>query len=122
MIFGVAVVLPLPDNARVLQVHVTRLQAAIEDINLQTSRLQHAAISNVLLWILVIGGVAALDKPERPWFVSRLGMLIRAIKMDWNDVKEVLKTFLWLDSACDFGGRQLWAQAAPVEYSALDFK
>ena len=28
----------------------------------------------------------------------------------WQDLKLVLDQILWLDSACDFGGEQLWEE------------
>jgi hypothetical protein len=116
MIFGVAVVFPISNNTSVLQMYVTRLKAAFENMNLRTPISQDTNISNALLWILVIGGIAALDKPEESWFISQLRLLARTLNLDWNGVTEVLETFLWLDSACGCSGRHLWTR---VVYLAL---
>jgi len=115
MIYALAVVYPMPDNFNVLQVYVARLKAAIEDTNILSSSCQPKSVSDTLLWIFVLGGIAAIDKPERPWFVTQLGLLVKTLKVDWNCIKEVLDPFLWLDSACGDSGRHLWTQ---VEYLA----
>jgi hypothetical protein len=110
MIFGVAVVLPIPNTYDVLQLYVTRLKAAIEESHLDTLSSQYANLSELLLWILMLGGIAALDKPERRWFVSQLALLVDKLRVDWRGVEGVLETFLWLDSACGPRGRELWAK------------
>jgi hypothetical protein len=110
MIFGVAVVFPISNNTSMLQMYVTRLKAAFENMNFTNSSSQDTNISNILLWILVLGGIAALEKPEGPWFVSQLRLLVETLKIDWNGVTEVLETFLWLDSTCGRSGRHLWTR------------
>jgi hypothetical protein len=110
MIFGVAVILPIPNTYDVLQIYVTRLKLAIEESRLDTLQSVDANLSPVFLWMLFLGGIAALDKPERRWFVSQLALLIDKLRTDWSGVEEILETFLWLDSACGPGGRELWAK------------
>jgi hypothetical protein len=66
------------------------------------------------LWILILGGIAALDKVERPWFVSQLGTLVKILEIDWDGIEEILESFLWLDSTCGSGGRLLWSEV--MEY------
>jgi hypothetical protein len=109
MIFGVAIVYPIYTHDN-LQVYVTRLKAAIKESWLETCESQNANLSNSFLWILVLGGIAAVDKPERHWFVSQFGLLVKKMKIVWSGVEEVLETFMWLDSACGLGGRHLWAE------------
>jgi hypothetical protein len=60
--------------------------------------------------MLVLGGIASLDKPERVWFVERLARLAAMLDVDWCEVKEILGTFLWLESACGDGGKELWGE------------
>lgn len=114
MIFGVAVVLPIPNTYDVLQIYVTHLKAAIECAGLETLCSRNTALSGLFLWMLILGGIGALEKPERRWFVSQLALLIDKLKINWVSVEEILQTFLWLDSACSPGGRDLWAKVEDI--------
>ena len=72
-------------------------------------------MSGVLLWMLVLGGIAASDKPERPWFVSQLALIVRRLDItEWGSIEDTLESFLWLESACGQGGRELWDEAGCV--------
>jgi hypothetical protein len=110
MIFGVAVVLPIPNTYDILQIYVAHLKAGIEESHLDTLSSQNANLSDLFLWMLVLGGIASLDKPERRWFVSQLALLVDKLRIDWRGIEDILETFLWLDSACGPRGRELWAK------------
>jgi hypothetical protein len=32
---------------------------------------------------------------------------VERLNLDWKDAEDILKTFLWVESACSPGGRQL---------------
>ena len=106
LIFGIAVVFPIPNTYDVLRTLSQRLKASIEKSEICES--ESLKVQYVLLWMLILGGIAALDKAERPWFVSRLAKLVRALEIDWNSVEGILERFLWLESACSPGGQLLW--------------
>ncbi|KAE9364172.1 hypothetical protein N431DRAFT_563560 [Stipitochalara longipes BDJ] len=109
IIFGVAVIYPIPNSHDVLQQLVSRLQIALIVLNIETCE---SVLDGVLLWVLVLGGIAALDKPERSWFASQLGKLVKKLGIDdWSMVEEKLEAFLWLESACSQGGYMLWDEA-----------
>jgi hypothetical protein len=107
MIFGVAVIYPLPNTYDILQVLVRDLSASLEVTDIESNSTDFFGL---LLWIYVLGGIAALEKPERSWFVSNLALLshIGGFKLVWEDAEDIVRTFLWLESACSPGGRQLW--------------
>ena len=108
IIFSIAVIFPIPNTYDVLQKLVKCLKAAIESSCIEGNRANCADCAGVSLWILVLGGIAALDKPERSWFVSRLALLVQSLEIDWTEAQHILENFLWLDIACSTGGRQLW--------------
>ena len=115
LIYGVAVVFPVPSSQSVLQELVRRLMTAIGVLDLGTFGVE---LGKVLLWMLVLGGIAALDTPERHRFASQLVWIVRRLDIDdWEGVKDVLGSFLWLDSACSPGGRLLWSEAMSASYS-----
>jgi hypothetical protein len=112
IIFSVGVIFPIPNTYDVLQTLVQRLKAAIEVSGIES---YSAECSEVFLWILVLGGIAALEKPERPWFVSQLALLVKGLKIDWVGAQHILETFLWLDIACSASGRHLWIEVLNLE-------
>lgn len=107
-IFAIAVIFPIPRSAGVLQVLVTDLMRALEEAGLD--HYPTVILSNLHLWILILGGIAAQGKAEGPWFVAQLVEFARKwdFGSDWRAVEDVLETFLWLDSACGVSGRKLW--------------
>jgi len=62
-------------------------------------------------WILILGGIAASDTKERDWFVRSISIVAKILKIGtWEEVAEIVESFLWLESACGPGGRILWAE------------
>ena len=114
-IFGLAVVfIDTSDAYSHLQTLVTRLKTWLERLNVYV---HGTDLTHLLLWMLTLGGIAALGKPERPWFASRLGIVLRRSNITWDGAQEILERFLWLENACGTEGRELWAEA--IKYSAL---
>jgi hypothetical protein len=63
------------------------------------------------IWVHCLGGIAAADMPERVWYIGELTKYVaRAQLGQWLDRKRTLKDILWLDSACDSAGQQLWKE------------
>lgn len=104
LIYAIGVIYPIPNSFRPFQVLVTRLKREIESGRFE----QEAYLSDLLLWMLVLGGIAAADKPERSWYSSRLRGFVKRWKIsEWEEVENKMLSFLWLDSACGQGGRAL---------------
>ena len=107
LIYGVAIIFPIPNSYKVLQNLVRSLKASIEVCGMNQLAI---TLPDFLLWILVLGGIAAFEKPERNWFASHVARLVKERKIDnLERIEEELTSFLWLDSACGPGGRQLWS-------------
>jgi Fungal specific transcription factor domain len=114
LIYGVAVVYPVPNSYGVLQELVKRLQRALIVLDIESCG---RTLDGVLLWMVTLGGIAALDKPERVWFASQLGDLMRRQGMDgWDNMEGRLESFLWLESACGQGWHMLWDEARAGSY------
>jgi hypothetical protein len=110
------VVHPIPNPHNVLAELVWRLKVSILGLGREIGDFA-MELSGVLLWILVLGGVASSDKPERPWFVSQLALIVRKLRLtDWDGVEDILESFLWLESACGKGGRELWDEVISSPY------
>jgi hypothetical protein len=49
-----------------------------------------------LVWILCVGGISAMGKPERGWFVERLKRVCEAFKVETaSQVEEALRKIVW---------------------------
>ncbi|KAH7370344.1 hypothetical protein BKA65DRAFT_488243 [Rhexocercosporidium sp. MPI-PUGE-AT-0058] len=111
-IFSVAVTFPIPNTFDVLQHYVRLLKAAIEDSCVMSY--DDVGVSEIVLWILTLGGIAALDKPERAWFAEQLSIVREKLRINWHDATKDFETFLWLESACGAGGLLLWEESSAL--------
>jgi len=64
--------------------------------------------SEFLLWILVLGAVAAIGLSTRRWFLMQIRALSAQMGLQrWHEVTEILQLFLWLPSINDLDGKEL---------------
>lgn len=71
----------------------------------------------MLLWVVVMGGIAAAGTQERPWFAGYVRNLAKKNGVyGWSELKIIIKRMLWLDSACDQAARELWDEAAGLHF------
>lgn len=113
LIYSVGVTFPLPTMTGVFRRLASRLM-----IELEASRHDPAWVSTSqsLLWVLVLGGIAAQGTEHRSWYVQNLLLVSSASKvLTWRQILDEVKTFLWLDSACENGGRELWSEMKLLE-------
>jgi hypothetical protein len=69
------------------------------------------SVPSLLLWLLTLGGIAALDTPHRLWFVARLHLEIREMNIcSWQSLVQIMTTFIWLDTPCGMEGMILWKE------------
>jgi hypothetical protein len=70
---------------------------------------------DMLIWILFLGGNSSAGQLERPWFVSQLANAVMPRNLRrWEDVKETLLGFFYLDSAHQDAFKVLWAEVQRV--------
>jgi hypothetical protein len=69
------------------------------------------AAPRILTWVLVTGAVASLGRDERSWFVPQLADLCQAYGLrHWEDLKEWLRSFLFLESGNEARIRKVWEE------------
>jgi hypothetical protein len=108
IIYSAAVTFPLPPSTGIFRTTTTRLKNILDE---SKSDPCWQLCPNVLLWILVLGGIASSGTVERGWYVQNLAAVSTAMNSsEWEQVTEKLENYLWLDSACDTGGRLLWTE------------
>jgi hypothetical protein len=112
LIFGIGVTFPLPVWAAPFPRLVVLLRESLMSLDLQVAWNDDLPL---LLWILMLAGIAAIHLPDREWLVSALRDVISRIRLvDWEKAKAMLGEVLWLDSACEVGGRTLWDNATQL--------
>jgi hypothetical protein len=79
LIYSVAVVFPVPNSHSVLQELVRRLIIVMGVLDIRTFGVE---LGGVLLWMLVLGGIAALDTLERHWFTLQFAWIVRRLDID----------------------------------------
>lgn len=106
LMFATAVLFPMPRSTGIPQRLVTEIKQGIEATSLEA--LFGGGVS-FFIWLLMLTGVAAAGLPERPWFEGRLIDLLTLEGVSrWSEVKSILASFLWMDSACDGSAMDLW--------------
>lgn len=106
MIYSMLVVFPLPAANRPFRRLSGMVKTALVESGTPVS--WHSS-PELLLWILVLGGIAAQNTEERPWFINTInGAAGMAAVSSWEELKQVMTTVMWMDSVCDLGGQTLW--------------
>lgn len=113
IIFGVGVLFPLQPQSAPLQKLVKLLQLELQSCAGSSRELSSSSSSStgfdIHLWCFFMGGIAATGTQERPWFVDELRRVYEHDAVStWDEVRVILKSVLWLDSACDSAGKDLW--------------
>jgi hypothetical protein len=79
--------------------HMVALKAALEKTN---DELWWDAAPEVLVWTCLVGGAAARYRPERGWFIARLGpTMVTLGEKRPTELQGSLLTFGWLAGMCE---------------------
>lgn len=106
LIYDLSIIFPVPPSTGVLAKLVAMSQAVSTTMRLE---FMLGPSAKTCMWVLFMAGSAAENLPERPWFVERLRMvLVYEAIYDWNTVRDILNSYLWLSSAMDDAAVRLW--------------
>lgn len=65
--------------------------------------------SHVWLWCLYVGGMTAVDKPTKEWFVGQiLPVCISSQICEWSQMEDALKMVCWSGTRTLAAGRRFW--------------
>jgi hypothetical protein len=117
IIYSNAILMGFSYNTGWHETHVKRLRILLA---LFDGHAQAEDMLELLTWVLFVGGIAAYQLPEFPFFVKllRKTMIQRGIT-SLADVRKGLEDFIWSDNACLAGATVLWEA---VESSNSDRK
>jgi hypothetical protein len=115
VIYSAAVTFPLPPLTGIFRKLATELKIVVDE---SKSDRCWQLCPKTLLWILVMGGIAATNAPERIWYIQNLSVVSSALRfLNWDEAADEFSNYLWLESACDAGGRLLWMEV--MDHKAL---
>jgi hypothetical protein len=104
--YCIHVTFPVPRSTYARRLLLPQMKESIGKIHLAA---REQALGELLLWCVVVGGIAASGQPERTWFATQLFNVSTSLDLTkWSDAKVVLRKFAWLDSACSRGGAAFW--------------
>jgi Fungal specific transcription factor domain len=106
VMYCVHVTFPVPRSIYARRTLLPQMKESIGKIHLAAG---HQALRELVLWCVVVGGIAASGQPERSWFAAQLFTVSTFLDLkQWSDARAVLRKFAWLDAACDTGGSAFW--------------
>jgi len=109
--YSFLVVFPLPPVIGPFEAVAAELRQELLTVHLE---FQDSSTAQLVLWITVMGGIAALGLPERLWFRSRVNILRAHLGVtSWPELKAVLQQFLWHPSTNDPDGREFLEDELP---------
>jgi hypothetical protein len=106
IVYSLTVVFPVPLSSTPYPLLASRIRSALTD---EIEALGSGSF--LLLWIVVMGGIAAVKTQERSWYVDMLGMvLVDPRWRSWEHIHAVLGKMLWLTGFHDIEGYKLWEE------------
>ena len=71
--------------------------------------------TEMLLWVMFIGGLLTSDAEERTWFAHRIAKVLPWTWVRcWDDAEKCLKKVLWTDALCNSTCDRLWSEASSI--------
>lgn len=105
LIFSCGVIFPIA-RKRPLQILVKQLLAELElQIDLEDQP------TEFLLWVTVVGGIAAAGSAREGFYAQRLTRLATDLCVfEYKHLRDIMHEYLWLDQACDKAASSLWVR------------
>lgn len=109
----------LPLQMPFFGIFVERLQAALHDGEFLLAWCSTSPV--MLLWVLVVGTIAADRRPQRDWFMNQLTSVCLSLKIsDFNKLRDLLREMMWVDGALDSSLKALWSELQRWTAYSLD--
>lgn len=106
ILYNIAVAFSMPMATGLHQKLVQLLKMAISELCLRQCYIE---VPHMILWTCASGDIAASQTLEKGVFLQVLTRLPMTSQISmWSRFKHAVRPFLWLDSACDPGARDLW--------------
>jgi hypothetical protein len=111
IMFTTAVLFPMPRWTGVPHKLIQGIKQCVDQTHL--ALLISDGARPFFIWALMLAGIAATGMPERRWAEETLTDLLAMEGVSrWSELRRVVESFLWMDSACDGGAMELWDRIA----------
>jgi hypothetical protein len=111
ILFSTHVTFPIPHSRRVRDRLLPHLQEIVDRNDHLT---KDEEIAELLFWCMTVGGIAVQHEypAHRQTLVVHFTSLCHTLQISsWTSAVQILKSFAWVDDACDEAGQRLWAQS-----------
>jgi len=106
LVFDVGILVPISPILGLIGRLVRWIKASLEYINLENVYDERVEL---LVWILFVDEVAAKGMSERTWFEERSrGLLQRQAMKSRPEIRQLLRSFVWVSDAMDEEAIDLW--------------
>jgi len=108
VIYSLLVVFPVPAIAAPFHQLAQDVKAQLTQPSVQA---RSTEAPELILWVTVMGAVAAIGTTDRQWYLTTLDRLTRRLNINtWTSLKERLGMFLWFEYTNDSDGLKLWRE------------
>ena len=110
LIFSMGIVLPLQKLCAAYNPLVEKLKLELLELQ-DTIDIYQPEVLELIIWVTVLGAIAAEKTSKRSWFVHVLKHLTEPLLLSgWEDLEDRLEGILWLRNACNNAGYRLWQE------------
>ncbi|PGH15848.1 hypothetical protein AJ80_05379 [Polytolypa hystricis UAMH7299] len=115
IIYNIMVLFPLPAGNRPFNRLAPMVKLALINSGFPES---WQGSYEMLIWAVVLGGIAARNSHERAWFCTALSDMARVVQIStWGELKTILSAVIWMDFVCDMPAEELWIEASLILHS-----
>jgi hypothetical protein len=113
LLFTIHVTFPIARSKATRMMLLQLLKEELENADLWSDEYM---VPGLLLWCIMIDGIAAEHTTAREWYVAQLQNISVPLGCPtWEDMCVHMQSFAWLGTACDGGGNAFWSEAHPEE-------
>lgn len=107
----------LPLKSPFFGIFVERLHTALDHPEFFSTWCSASPV--MLLWVLVVGGIASYRRPQRAWFMIQLTSVCFNLKIsDSKSLRGLLQETMWVDGALDSSLSTLWSELCMLTMSS----
>lgn len=113
IIYSFLVIFPIPPVAGPFETLTRLLRRELGRTNLKEGPV---ARLNIQLWILIMGAIASIGLPCRPWFVSEISRIAKMANVkSWQHLQSIMQSFLWHPGTNNIDGLDIWSEVEGLD-------
>ena len=97
----------------------SRIRIVLEKVDMQMLEKQ---LPEMMLWILIMGGLSGSPLSERVWFANRVAELCLELRLLGDQIAAMLEDFLWSELYRSPVTRRFWEEVAKAQRSEKGYE